>query len=134
MIRKTSLTLLACLAGCLMLNGCVSVNVGKDEETTKESKPAGLFEAFCDLDGIHSYNGTFIEAGILSTRDRWGNIVSLEVWPIAGLGVSFIGLKAQLLPLQAGVGFFGYDPRCDPSVAKVSKTKHKKTIIIEEEK
>ena len=122
-MRKNVLpALLAVVAGCMMLGGCMSVKVGTDEETSGIMS-AGLVESYLNFNGLHKYNGSFIEAGIFSGKDRWGEIVSLEVWPIASVGCSFIGFKAQLLPFETGVGVLGYDPRRDHSVKKDKKCK-----------
>ncbi|MBN1518415.1 hypothetical protein JXA32_17770 [Candidatus Sumerlaeota bacterium] len=60
--------------------------------------------------GIRPYDGMILEAGVISDDDRWGDIVSLDIWPIGGVGVSFIGAKVKLLPFEIGFGVLGYDP------------------------
>ncbi|MCX7045875.1 MAG: hypothetical protein NTX50_10385 [Candidatus Sumerlaeota bacterium] len=100
----------------------MSVKVGTDEETSGIMS-AGLVESYLNFNGLHKYDGKFIEAGVFSGKDRWGEIVSLEVWPIASVGCSFIGFKAQLLPFETGVGVLGYDPRRDHSVKQDKKCK-----------
>jgi len=92
---------------CISVTGCAGLTVGKNPPRL-ESKP--LLKGYMVYNGFRPYDGKILETGVLSKNDRWGDIVSLDLWPIGGVGVSFIGAKIKLLPFEIGFGVFGHDP------------------------
>ena len=90
------------------LTGCLSFSVGV-EKNPPEIKSTGIVSTHLALDDIRPFNGKLIEGGVLSGGQRWGNLVSLDIWPVGGLGLGLLGVRMKLLFLEAGVGFFGYD-------------------------
>ncbi len=96
-------------AACL-LAGCLSVNVGTDCEGSSGVKVGGLVSGVVDLNGIAPYDGTLIRLGILTNTPRKGELVGLDIWPLAGVGIGFVGARVQLLPIQVGVGALCYEP------------------------
>ena len=94
---------------CVSITGCISVTVSS--ESSVEAECDGLLNGYATCNGIRPYDGTLIEAGCLSFNDRWGDVVSLDIWPIGGVGVGLIGAQVKLLPFEAGIGLLGYDPQ-----------------------
>ena len=95
---------------CASVTGCASVTVGTDKNPP-QLKSQGALNGYMACNGFRPYDGKILEAGILSDTDRWGNLVSVDLWPIGGVGVSFIGAIIKLLPFEFGLGVLGYDPK-----------------------
>jgi hypothetical protein len=95
---------------CASLTGCASLTVGTDRNPP-QLKSKGILNGYMACNGFRPYDGKILEAGILSDNDRWGDMVSLDIWPIGGFGVSFIGAKMKLLPFDIGLGVLGYNPK-----------------------
>jgi len=91
------------------LTGCTSFTVNADKNPP-QVKSKGLVNAYFACNGIRPFDRRIIEAGVFSDSDRWGNVASLDVWPIAGIGISLIGARVKLLPFELGLGILGYDP------------------------
>ena len=98
------------LAGiCISMTGCMSVSVGMGREAKVRS--GGLVDGYVACNGIRPYDGEILEADLLGEgNERWGELASLDIWPIGGVGVSFIGARLKVLPFEAGFGIFGYSP------------------------
>ena len=105
---------------CLGLTGCASLTVGT-RDSPPQVRSQGLLNSYLAFNGFRPYDRTFIDAGILSDNDRWGSIASLDIWPIGGMGVSFVGARMKLLPFEIGVGVLGYEP--EPECYKKSREK-----------
>lgn len=94
---------------CCISAGCsTSFSVSGDKSPVRV-KSSGIVHSYAACNGIRPYDGTIVDAGIFDDN-RWGEIASLDVWPIGGVGVSFIGARIKLLPFELGAGIFGYDP------------------------
>jgi len=107
------------LAGlCVGMTGCASFSVGSDKNPP-QVKSEGLLSSYMAINGFRPYDGKILEAGLLSKNDRWGNVASLDIWPIGGIGVSLIGAKVKLLPFEIGLGVLGYEPK--PEVYRKKK-------------
>jgi hypothetical protein len=76
-----------------------------------QTKSNRLVNAYFSCNGVRPYNGTIVEVGALGTPNRWGDIVSVDIWPLGGFGVSPIGGRIKVLPLEAGFGTLGYEPK-----------------------
>lgn len=94
----------------LLLNGCFSLTIGTQDGPDRVQMN-GLADGFVVVDSIRPYDGRIVELGLFGGKDTWGNLASVEVWPIGGVGLSFVGAKARLAFLEAGVGALGYHPR-----------------------
>ncbi|MBN2703829.1 MAG: hypothetical protein JXR23_06420 [Pontiellaceae bacterium] len=94
---------------CCMATGCsTSFSISGDKSPVRV-KSSGLVHSYAACNGIRPYDGTLLDAGIFDDN-RWGEIVSLDIWPIGGMGMSFIGARIKLLPFELGAGILGYDP------------------------
>ena len=118
-MRKSMIQILVTVI-CLGLTGCASLTVGT-ADNPPQVRSQGLLNSYLACNGFRPYDRTFIDAGILSDNDRWGSIVSVDVWPIGALGVSFAGARMKVLPFEIGVGVLGYEP--EPECYKKSKEK-----------
>lgn len=92
----------------LMAAGCVSVRVGTDDPS--QIRLAGLATGYATLSALPDYDGTLLKAGTLGHADRDGEIVAVDLWPIAGVGVGLVGLRLRLLALETAVGSLFYHP------------------------
>jgi|GEM_PF-5637684 len=61
------------------------------------------------LTGIGPYNNRFFHASVLSQNGRYGGIASLELWPLGGIGIGFVGARVKILPIEFALGVLGYD-------------------------
>jgi hypothetical protein len=102
MIRKS---LLAALALAPLLTGCISLTIGAQPGTTG-LKMNGPATGYADLNGIRPWDHTILRAHLLDD----GELVSLGIWPLAEVGIGFVGARAQILPFEAGVGTLLYSP------------------------
>lgn len=97
-----------------LLGGCISLKVGT------ETPPAcleieGLVDGYVSMSALHGYNGTILDFGLFTKSLRKGEILSLDVWPLAGIGVGVVGARVRVLPLEAGLGVLWYDPKPEPA-------------------
>lgn len=106
MIRsRMSIPALAAVLIAPLFTGCISLTVGTSKETTG-LEMNGPATGFADLNGIRPWDGTILRAHLLDD----GELISLGVWPLAEVGIGLIGARAQVLPLEAGVGMLFYSP------------------------
>jgi hypothetical protein len=93
----------------LPLAGCLSIKAGN-----------GPGAALVRLDGpvqAHVAGGppargsSYVNVGVLRGTQRDGELVSVDVWPLFGLGVGVVGARASILGLEIGVGSLFYDPQ-----------------------
>lgn len=94
---------------CIGSTGCTNVSVSSESSVHAECD--GLLKGYATCNGIRPFDGKILEAGCLSSNDRWGDVVSLDIWPIGGVGVGLIGAQVKILPFEAGIGLLGYDPQ-----------------------
>ena len=95
---------------CISLISHAGSSVMADEEPPLFQSD-GLVNGYFAFNGIRPYNGTIFEAGALGASNRWGDIASVDGWPLGGFGVSLIGCRIKLLPLESGFGMLGYHPQ-----------------------
>jgi hypothetical protein len=96
------------LLGLLVTVGCVSLEVGT--ESTRPPTISTLASAYVGLEGITPYDGTILRIGLWHMDARPGEIFSLDIWPLVGFGVGLVGVRAHVLPVDAGVGVIWYQP------------------------
>ncbi|GEM_PF-1399317 len=93
--------------------GCISLRIG-----TSPGRPgaqvSGLVNGYATLDGLHRYNGTIFQFGLFDMSERPGEILSADLWPIAGFGVGLVGARIRILMLDMGLGVLWYDPTPPP--------------------
>ena len=93
--------------------GCVSLKMG-----------AGSGSSLVRIDGPVSAHvaaelppapDAVVDVGVLRNTKRDGEVVSVDVWPLFGVGIGVVGARVSVLGLEIGVGSLLYDP--DPSAA-----------------
>lgn len=105
------------LAGVLvMAAGCMNIQVqGPTEpEPGKELRVlrldgGKLISSFVAVGKIPDWSGTLLDVGRGSPQR--GEVVSVDLWPILGLGVGIAGVRLRVLPFEVGIGTLFYDPR-----------------------
>jgi hypothetical protein len=71
----------------------------------------GLANGYATLSALHKYNGTILQFDLLSESLREGEIMSLDVWPLAGVSVGIVGARLRVLALEGGLGVIWYNPK-----------------------
>lgn len=102
----------AVLATALLLltsAGCV-MRVGSEGGTVSVARVSGLASGYVSVVDLPAYEDTVIRFGIFDMTDRPGEIISLDIWPLAGAGVGILGAWARVLVLEAGGGVLWYQP------------------------
>lgn len=85
--------------------GCIHLHVSAGRGRLVEMH--GLARAHVALTHLMPYRGRILDLETFEGDD----LVALELWPLADLGVGFVGVRAKLLYLDAGAGILGYDAR-----------------------
>jgi len=99
-----------CLALCL--SSCVSLRIGPDEDFLRMR---GLVRVNGTLNGLDDWDGhTWLDFGLFTNTDGRAEITSLELGPLAAVGVGLIGARVRLLGLEIGIGTLFYDPARRP--------------------
>jgi hypothetical protein len=98
----------ACLCG-VSLTGCVSVRLGTGEEPPSFAvKGAGT--AYAAMPGVTPYDGTILSFDLFRGGANSGELVSLHLWPIGGIDLGLLGIRAKFFPWEAGAGTLFYNP------------------------
>ena len=92
------------------LSGCTSCEVkAAGEPACLETE--GFASGYLALNGIRPYDKRLFYIGILKEwRDEF-EVVTLDVWPLVGVGVGLAGVRVQVLPLEVAVGVLAYHPK-----------------------
>ncbi len=70
----------------------------------------GIVDGYVDLDALERYDGQLIHAGIFGSAQRDGELLSLDIWPLFGIGVGVAGARVRLLPIEVALGTLFYSP------------------------
>ena len=109
-MRIAKFLTLGLVAAALSACGSVNMNV---KDTPPEFPDALLIDGFANTDGIRDYDGNILQLDFLGTGARKGELIHIELWPFVGLGVGPLGFRAQILPLEFGVGTILYEPSAE---------------------
>ena len=109
-MRYLSLALAAVCIG--LVPGCLSVTIGT-EDNPKRFQMEGLATAYVAASQLHGYNGKILEFGLFKDTKRDGEIVSLDIWPLAGIGLGIVGARVRVLPIEIGAGALFYKPEAE---------------------
>jgi len=101
--------LFLCGALAVPLLGCVSIKAGNGPGTSLV-RMDGPVNAHVSA-GPPSRTGSLVNVGVLRNTARKGEVVSVDVWPLFGVGVGVVGARASVLGLEVGVGSLLYDPQ-----------------------
>ena len=118
------LSVLGVMVFCsMMLSGCVSMKVGMEKQPSR-LQVEGIATGYAALSGIRPYDKTILKAGLFSETERDGEIASIDIWPLGGVGVGLAGGRIQLLSLDVGAGVLFYQPK--PAKHSEDKSEGKK--------
>ena len=92
----------------LLAGACTSFDVGTEGDVALEYE--GILDGYVTADGIPEYDGTLLHAGLLGSAAREGELVSVDLWPLGGVGVGLFGVRLQILPLDIGLGTLFFAP------------------------
>ncbi len=110
-MRKITVLIIAMIA----LTGCSSLEIGPKNLHTQDTRildrewknvTANLTFALWE-----EHDGNFVKAGSFGRAKNPGEIVSLDVWPVAGAAIGVLGARIRIMPFEVGFGFLGYDPK-----------------------
>jgi hypothetical protein len=98
------------ILSCLLMNGCLSVGT---DSNPPQIKTSGIIDSYIAISGFKKYENLISVDVFSGDNQRWGSILSVEVWPLLGVGCSFVGAKVKVFPFEIGIGTLGYHPRPD---------------------
>ena len=108
-MRIATLLLVGALVAPLL--GCVSIKAGggPGASLVRMDGPVNAHVAA----GPPVRTRSVVNVGVGKNTARSREVVSVDVWPLFGVGVGVVGARASVLGFEVGVGGLGYDP--DPS-------------------
>lgn len=110
---------LALLALALPLSAC-TIRLGQTEEPSGLELD-GLADGYAVVTPISKYDGKILDFGIFSSRNREGEWVSLDIWPLGGVGIGFVGARIRILFFEIAGGVLGFPEEVPTSGAKETK-------------
>ncbi len=109
--------ILALLIALILLPGC-SLRLGSNDNALQLD---GLASAYATASAWPEYDGTFFRLGLLGEDCEEDEVITLDVWPLFGVGVGIAGARVRVLPFEVAAGVLFYDP--DPPGSRGPKTK-----------
>jgi hypothetical protein len=100
---------LAAASGCSL-----KVGTRNGEHSNTALRMRGLVNGYVSVDALRPYDGNILELGVLGASTRHGEIVSVDVWPLVGIGVGVVGVRTRVLVFETGIGVLFYDPKPPP--------------------
>lgn len=98
----------ALLLAPLLTAGCHIVMGTADGPKRLELTGAGTI--YATHQAWRRWNGNVVEFGAFGGTERKGEFLSLDVWPLFGVGVGAIGARVRVLPIEIGFGTLFYEP------------------------
>lgn len=89
--------------------GCISIRVGTDPDSDA-IRMDGIGSAYATASALSEFDGTIFEAGIFGAARR-GEIATLDLWPLFGVGVGLAGVRIRILPFEFAIGTLFYHPK-----------------------
>jgi len=105
-----------CLAGCVRLTAAIHPEAYKPQFR-------GWVTGYATHTEMRGYDGTILKFSTFNDAERPGELLSLDLWSLAGVGIGPIGARVRILPFGIGFGTIAYDPQPQPAAAKKSKKK-----------
>lgn len=91
-----------------LVPGCISFRLSAEDDPSL--KYSGLGTAYAGYSGFDEWDGDLIKLGLLGGQGRAGEIFSLDIWPLGGVGIGLAGARVRVLPIELGVGALFYSP------------------------
>jgi hypothetical protein len=112
------------LAAVLLLsNGCIRLKAGFYPESYKADFQ-GWFKGYASYKEMPAWDGTFLKIATFDDNERPGELLTLDIPFLAGVGIGPLGARIRILPFALGVGTIAYDPK--PQYDKAEKKTRKK--------
>jgi hypothetical protein len=86
-----------------MVNGCAV----RTSSTPPHIKTTGVVNSYAAVNGFRPYESQLGAVEILDGDGRWGEVVSVDLFGLGGLGVGFVGVRLKLLPFETGIDVIG---------------------------
>ena len=113
-----------CLAVVLVLSGgCIRLKAGFYPESYKADFQ-GWFKGYASYKEMPKWDGALLKIATFDDSERPGELLTLDIPFLAGVGIGPIGARIRILPFALGVGTIAYDPK--PHYDKAEKKAHKK--------
>jgi hypothetical protein len=112
------------LAGVLVLtSGCIRLKAGFYPESYKADFQ-GWFKGYASYKEMPKWDGTFLKIATFDDNERPGELLTLDIPFLAGIGIGPLGARIRILPFAIGVGTIAYDPK--PHYDRAEKKELKK--------
>lgn len=111
---------------CICMTGCATFNMGVDKNPP-QIKADGILNGYMAYNGFRPYDGNIFDAHILSDNGQPGEMVSINLWPVGGVGVGLVGARVKVLPFEIGLGVLGEYPEPE-NYEKVGEPEEKDKI------
>ncbi len=108
-MSRTRCTIPTLVLTAAVLPGCLSLSL-ETESHDPALAVSGLVDGYATVDALDPYDGQLVHAGIFSSAARRGEVASLDVWPLFGVGVGVAGGRVRVLPLEVALGTLFYEP------------------------
>jgi hypothetical protein len=96
------------LAVLFLAPGCISFRLSAESDPS--IRASGLGNAYAGYSGVDEWDGDIIKLGLLGGHGRDGEIFSLDIWPLGGVGIGLAGARVRILPIEFGAGALFYKP------------------------
>jgi len=115
------------LAAVLVLtSGCIRLKTGFYPESYKADFQ-GWFKGYASYKEMPTWDGTFLKIATFDDNERPGEMLTLDIPFLAGVGIGLLGARVRILPFALGVGTIAYDPKPHTKAEKKElKTEQKK--------
>jgi len=119
-MKKTVLLVFCLLLTCFLAGGCIRFRAGVYPESYK---PAfrGWIKGYATHKEMRAYNGTIVSLSTFNDARRPGELLSVDLWPLAGAGIGPIGARLRILPFGIGLGMLADDPSPQAAAGKREK-------------
>ncbi|MBX3727926.1 MAG: hypothetical protein KF858_01980 [Candidatus Sumerlaeia bacterium] len=101
--------ILPLLGLALASSGCIAIGMGPKHFQNKLSFEAGI-GGYASMREIRKYDGEILQIDIASNRQQNGELLNVDVWPLVGVGLGPLGVRAHLTFFGAGIGSLFYVP------------------------
>lgn len=93
----------------VLSTGCTTLGMGPKHFQRKFNFEAAI-GGYASVREVRSYDGEILQIDLMSNRQQPGEIVNVDIWPLAGVGVGVLGVRAHLVIFGAGLGSLFYVP------------------------
>jgi hypothetical protein len=116
-------TVIVLAAVLVLTGGCIRLKAGFYPEAYKADFQ-GWFKGYASYKEMPKWDGTFLKIATFDDSERPGEMLTLDIPFLAGVGIGPIGARVRILPFALGVGTIAYDPK--PHYEKAEKKELKK--------